>query len=108
MIRLLLILPLALPFSGPAAQPPSLADSAAITCDTIADIASATPRAADDRLQSRARRQLLLAAGRRCLRTAASKSEHVANWYCSYGPIQLLDRPLTLVLPLATVLRTCE
>lgn len=62
--------------------------------------------------------QLLLAAGRRCLRAAEevggimmlidAKNEGVADWYCSYGAIQLLDRPLTLVLPLATVRAALE
>src|SRR5271155_4013471 len=57
--------------------------------------------------------QLLLAAGRRCLRAAAegggvvlgidAKSERVAGWYASYGAVPLLDAPLTLLLPLATV-----
>ncbi len=57
--------------------------------------------------------QLLLAAGRRCLRAAAeiggvamlidAKNERVAEWYGSYGAVPLLDAPLTLILPLATV-----
>jgi GNAT superfamily N-acetyltransferase len=57
--------------------------------------------------------QLLLAAGRRCLLAAAevggvvlvidAKNERVAGWYASYGAVQLLDRALTLVLPLATI-----
>jgi len=57
--------------------------------------------------------QLLLAAGRRCLMAAAevggvvlvidAKSERVAGWYASYGAVRLLDAPLTLLLPLATV-----
>lgn len=57
--------------------------------------------------------QLLLAAGRRCLRAAAdvggvamvidAKNERVAGWYASYGAMPLLDAPLTLVLPLKTV-----
>jgi GNAT superfamily N-acetyltransferase len=57
--------------------------------------------------------QLLLAAGRRCLLAAAevggvllvidAKNERVARWYASYGAVPLLDAPLTLVLPLATV-----
>jgi len=58
-------------------------------------------------------RQLLLAAGRRCLLAAAevggvvlvidAKNERVAGWYASYGGAPLLDAPLTLVLPLATI-----
>ncbi len=57
--------------------------------------------------------QLLLAAGRRCIRAAAevggvallidAKDERVAGWYKAYGALSLLDTPLSLVLPLATV-----
>lgn len=57
--------------------------------------------------------QLLLAAGRRCLRASQevggvallidSKNETVAQWYASYGAVQLLDDPLTLLLPLTTL-----
>lgn len=57
--------------------------------------------------------QLLLAAGRRCLRASQevggvallinAKDEAVANWYASYGALQLLDTPLTLLLPLKTI-----
>ena len=57
--------------------------------------------------------QLLLAAGRRCLMAAAvvggtvlvidAKSDRAASWYASYGALPLLDAPLTLVLPLATI-----
>ncbi len=57
--------------------------------------------------------QLLLAAGRRCLLAATevggvvlmidAKNERVAGWYASYGAVPLLDAPLTLLLPLATV-----
>jgi len=57
--------------------------------------------------------QLLLAAGRRCLRAAQevggvallidAKNESVAGWYASFGALRLLDAPLTLLLPLATV-----
>ena len=57
--------------------------------------------------------QLLLAAGRRCLLVSAevggvallidAKSEKVARWYASYGAIPLLDAPLSLLLPLATI-----
>jgi len=57
--------------------------------------------------------QLLLAAGRCCLRVAEevggtamlidAKNEQVATWYASYGALPLLDAPLTLVLPLNLV-----
>ncbi len=57
--------------------------------------------------------QLLLAAGRRCLRVAQevggtvmlidAKNESVATWYASYGALPLLDAPLTLLLPLHLV-----
>ncbi len=57
--------------------------------------------------------QLLLAAGRRCLLAAVevggvvlvidAKNEGVAGWYASYGAVPLLDSPLTLLLPLATI-----
>lgn len=57
--------------------------------------------------------QLLLAAGRRCLLAAAevggvvlvidAKNESVAGWYAGYGAVALLDAPLSLLLPLATI-----
>jgi GNAT superfamily N-acetyltransferase len=57
--------------------------------------------------------QLLLAAGGRCLLASAeiggvvlvidAKNERVAGWYASYGAVPLLDAPLSLLLPLATV-----
>lgn len=57
--------------------------------------------------------QLLLAAGRRCLRVAEevggtvmlidAKNDQVADWYASYGALPLLDAPLTLLLPLDLV-----
>ena len=57
--------------------------------------------------------QLLLAAGRRCLAASAevggvvlvidAKNERVAGWYASYGAVPLLDAPLSLLLPLATI-----
>lgn len=57
--------------------------------------------------------QLLLAAGRRCLRVAAevggtamvidAKNARVVEWYASYGAQPLLDAPLTLVLPLTSI-----
>ncbi len=70
--------------------------------------------AADRRLHGRGiGGQLLLAAGRRCLLASAevggvmlvidAKNERVAGWYASYGAAPLLDAPLTLVLPLATI-----
>jgi GNAT superfamily N-acetyltransferase len=62
--------------------------------------------------------QLLLAAGRRCLRASQevggvallidAKNEAVARWYASYGALQLLDAPLSLLLPLATIRRALE
>jgi GNAT superfamily N-acetyltransferase len=62
--------------------------------------------------------QLLLAAGRRCLRAAQevggvallidAKNDTVANWYTSYGALRLLDAPLSLLLPLATVRAALE
>ena len=57
--------------------------------------------------------QLLLAAGRRCLLASAevggvvlvidAKNEMVAEWYAGYGALPLLDSPLSLLLPLATI-----
>ena len=57
--------------------------------------------------------QLLLAAGRRCLLASAevggvvlvidAKNARVARWYSSYGAVPLLDAPLCLLLPLATI-----
>ncbi len=57
--------------------------------------------------------QLLLAAGRRCLLASAevggvvlvidAKNERAAGWYASYGAVPLLDAPLSMVLPLATI-----
>jgi len=32
-----------------------------------------------------------------------AKNERVTRWYASYGALLLLDAPLTLVLPLATI-----
>lgn len=62
--------------------------------------------------------QLLLAAGKRCLRVAAeaggvflmidAKSERAAAWYESYGAERLKDIPLKLVLPLATIRQALE
>ena len=57
--------------------------------------------------------QLLLAAGRRCIRAAAevggvallidAKNARVAGWYAAFGALPLLDAPLSLVLPLVTI-----
>jgi GNAT superfamily N-acetyltransferase len=57
--------------------------------------------------------QLLLAAGRRCLLASTevggvalvidAKNERVAGWYTRYGAVPLLDAPLSLLLPLATI-----
>ena len=57
--------------------------------------------------------QLLLAAGRRCLLASAevggvallidAKNEKVARWYAGYGATPMLDAPLSLLLPLATI-----
>lgn len=57
--------------------------------------------------------QLLLAAGRRCIRAAAevggvallidAKNDRVAGWYEAYGALALSDAPRSLVLPLATI-----
>ncbi len=57
--------------------------------------------------------QLLLAAGNRCLLASAevggvvlvidAKNEGVAGWYARYGAMPLLDAPLSLLLPLATI-----
>ena len=57
--------------------------------------------------------QLLLAAGRRCLLASVevggvvlvidAKNDRVAIWYSSYGAVALLDAPLSLLLPLATI-----
>lgn len=62
--------------------------------------------------------QLLLAAGRRCLRASEevggvallidAKNEGVARWYESYGALRLLDSPMSLLLSLATVRMVLE
>ncbi len=56
--------------------------------------------------------QLLLAAALRCVRVTEevggvlmiidAKNDRAANWYAGYGAEPLKDRPLTLVVPLAT------
>ena len=55
----------------------------------------------------------MLFRSRRCLWAASqvggvvlvidAKNERVAEWYAGYGAVPLLDAPLTLLLPLATV-----
>jgi GNAT superfamily N-acetyltransferase len=62
--------------------------------------------------------QLLLAAGRRCLRASQevggvallidAKDESVASWYAGFGALRLLDAPLSLLLPLATIKTALE
>ncbi len=57
--------------------------------------------------------QLLLAAGCRCLLVAAevggvallidAKNERIAQWYEEYGALQLLDRPLSLLLSFKSI-----
>ena len=57
--------------------------------------------------------QLLMAAGQRCQRVAQevggsfllidAKNERAAAWYGSLGATALLDAPLALILPLATI-----
>lgn len=57
--------------------------------------------------------QLLVAAGRRCLRAAAevggvmllidAKSERAAQWYAGFGARPLQDSPLTLAMPLSAI-----
>jgi len=56
--------------------------------------------------------QLLASAARRCLRVAAevgglvliidAKNNRAARWYTKYGAVPLSNKPLTLVMPLAT------
>jgi GNAT superfamily N-acetyltransferase len=70
--------------------------------------------AVDRRMQGRGLGgQLVLAAGRRCVLAALevggvvmvidAKNERVARWYARYGAVPLLDAPLSLLLPLATI-----
>ena len=57
--------------------------------------------------------QLLLAAGRRCLRVAAeaggvallidAENERVVEWYSTYGAVPLQDAPFSLLLPFKTI-----
>lgn len=56
--------------------------------------------------------QLLATAARRCLRASAevggvvliidAKNRRAANWYAGYGAVNLTNKPLTLVMSLAT------
>lgn len=62
--------------------------------------------------------QLLLSAGRRCLRASQdvggvallidAKNDTIANWYASYGALPLLDTPLSLLLSLPTIRTVLE
>lgn len=62
--------------------------------------------------------QLLLCAGRRSLHASQevggvallidAKNEGVAEWYARYGALQLMDTPLSLLLPLATIQQALE
>jgi predicted GNAT family N-acyltransferase len=62
--------------------------------------------------------QLLLTAGKRCLLVAAqaggvallidAKNDQVAKWYASFGPVPLLDEPLSLLLPFKTIYAALE
>ena len=56
--------------------------------------------------------QFLAAAARRCVRAAAevggvvliidAKNDRAVRWYTNYGAVALSNKPLTLVMPLAT------
>jgi hypothetical protein len=37
-----------------------------------------------------------------------AKNERVANWYNGYGALPLLDTPLSLLLPMATIRKALE
>lgn len=62
--------------------------------------------------------QLLLSAGRRCLRASQevggvallidAKNDGAARWYAGYGALPLLDAPLSLLLPMATIQMVLE
>jgi GNAT superfamily N-acetyltransferase len=62
--------------------------------------------------------QLLLSAGRRCLRASLevggvallidAKDEGAARWYAGYGALPLPDTPLSLLLPMATIRMVLE
>lgn len=57
--------------------------------------------------------QLLLAAGHRCLRVSEeaggvamlidAKNKKVSSWYEGYGALPLIDKPLSLLLPLNVI-----
>jgi len=57
--------------------------------------------------------RLLLAAGHRCLLVASevggvallidAKNEQIAQWYAGYGAVQLMDKPLSLLLPFKSI-----
>jgi GNAT superfamily N-acetyltransferase len=57
--------------------------------------------------------QLLLSAGKRCLLASVevggvvlvidAKNKRAAGWYAGFGAVPLLDSPLSLLLPLATI-----
>lgn len=61
---------------------------------------------------------LLIAAANRCMRVARevggvallidAKGEEAARWYAGYGALPLLDAPLSLVLPFATLADAIE
>lgn len=62
--------------------------------------------------------QLLLSAGRRCLRASQevggvallidAKNGGVAHWYASYGALPLVDTPLSLLLPMPSIRTALE
>jgi GNAT superfamily N-acetyltransferase len=62
--------------------------------------------------------QLLLSAGRRCLLVAEeiggvamlidAKNQRAAQWYASCGAVPMLDAPLSLLLPMATIRTALE
>jgi len=62
--------------------------------------------------------QLLLSAGRRCLRASQevggvallidARNEGIARWYAGYAALPLLDAPLSLLLPLTTIRTALE
>ncbi|MBU0483645.1 MAG: GNAT family N-acetyltransferase [Proteobacteria bacterium] len=62
--------------------------------------------------------QLLLSAGRRCLRASQdvggvallidAKNDGAANWYTDYGALPLLDTPLSLLMSLSTIRTSLE
>lgn len=62
--------------------------------------------------------QLLTAAATRCIRASSevggslfvidAKNERAAAWYANFGAVALADRPLTLVIPMATLVAGTE